>query len=140
MEENLKKCTACGRTLPISKFYKCKDGKYGVMGRCKECHLIINNAWKAQMRAEIKESAQRYDRQNEEEAINKLIGVKEKPKVNNFNAEFLTHSKTCRICKKRKDLNEFPKDINFTMYTHSICNECRAKGHEPTKIGRPKKK
>ena len=33
-----KKCNKCGEILHISKFYKNKEGRYGVRPDCKECH------------------------------------------------------------------------------------------------------
>ena len=33
----LKKCTKCGRELPLEAFSKSSSGKYGVISRCKEC-------------------------------------------------------------------------------------------------------
>lgn len=33
-----KQCSKCGEIKHISKFYKNKNGKYGVRNDCKECH------------------------------------------------------------------------------------------------------
>jgi len=35
--EATKTCSNCGRTKPVSGFYKMKTGRYGVMGICKQC-------------------------------------------------------------------------------------------------------
>ena len=32
-----KKCTKCGRELPLEEFARYPSGKYGVYSRCKEC-------------------------------------------------------------------------------------------------------
>lgn len=37
MEQLTKKCTKCGRILPLDFFYKDKGCKYGVAGTCKKC-------------------------------------------------------------------------------------------------------
>lgn len=38
MEEiKTKKCSKCGRELPLNAFQKCKNGPLGVQPRCKEC-------------------------------------------------------------------------------------------------------
>lgn len=40
MEEATKKCSKCGRELPISSFNKCKTSKDGLQSRCRECHSV----------------------------------------------------------------------------------------------------
>lgn len=42
----MKKCTKCGEVLHISKFYKRKEGKYGVRNDCKECHNKYCKKWR----------------------------------------------------------------------------------------------
>ena len=37
-----KTCSMCLAEKPISEFYKKKDGKYGVDGRCKDCFNALN--------------------------------------------------------------------------------------------------
>jgi hypothetical protein len=47
-------------------------------------------------------------------------------------SEFLKHSKTCKICKKRKPLEEFPESaLLSTMYKDSICTQCAESGAVP---------
>ena len=33
-----KKCTSCKKNLPLSDYWKEKEGKYGVKSQCKKCH------------------------------------------------------------------------------------------------------
>lgn len=46
--ENTKKCTKCGKELPLDQFYrrKLKDGKVGYRPECKYCKKIANAAWR----------------------------------------------------------------------------------------------
>ena len=37
-EVKIKRCSKCGRELPISEFYKDKNTKDGLYSNCKECH------------------------------------------------------------------------------------------------------
>lgn len=47
-------------------------------------------------------------------------------------SEFLKHSKTCKICKKRKPLEEFPESaILSTKYKDFICTQCAESGAVP---------
>jgi DNA-directed RNA polymerase subunit RPC12/RpoP len=40
MEEATKKCSKCGKELPVSMFNKCKSAKDGLQARCRECHSV----------------------------------------------------------------------------------------------------
>lgn len=44
MEENVltKKCSKCGRELPLSRFSKCTSQKDGLQKTCKECASSYN--------------------------------------------------------------------------------------------------
>lgn len=42
-----------------------------------------------------------------------------------LSVDFVKHSKTCRVCKKRKLLTEFPTNVNISTYVESVCNDCR---------------
>lgn len=44
MEENVltKKCSKCGRELPLSRFSKCASLKDGLQKTCKECASLYN--------------------------------------------------------------------------------------------------
>jgi 3-methyladenine DNA glycosylase AlkC len=46
--ENTKKCTKCGRELPLDQFYKrkLKNGKVGYQYTCKSCHKTENAEWR----------------------------------------------------------------------------------------------
>ena len=48
MEENVltKKCSKCGRELPLSRFSKCTSLKDGLQRMCKECSASYNKTRK----------------------------------------------------------------------------------------------
>ena len=41
----MKICSVCKQNFPLEKFYKQKDGKFGVTSRCKTCVLESNARW-----------------------------------------------------------------------------------------------
>lgn len=46
MDEPTKKCTKCGKVLPISEMRKHKTGKYGVASTCKSCWKKYRHKWR----------------------------------------------------------------------------------------------
>lgn len=42
-----KKCSECGRVLPISEFHKKKDSKDGYQAMCRSCKAEYGKAWYA---------------------------------------------------------------------------------------------
>jgi hypothetical protein len=42
-----KRCSKCGRILPLTDFFQCKSRKDGVQSFCKECHKLANKESKA---------------------------------------------------------------------------------------------
>lgn len=59
MEENVltKKCSKCGRELPISRFSKCRSMKDGLQKTCKECASSYN---KERYKAKSSEKEERH--------------------------------------------------------------------------------
>ena len=62
-----KQCSKCGEIKHISKFYKDKNRKYGVMKICKECRKIYEKKYKDKHREEIKEKQRQSYYENIEE-------------------------------------------------------------------------
>ena len=63
-----KQCSKCGEIKHISRFYKVKNGKYGVEGACKECRKIHNKKY----REEHKDYYEEYGKQYYEDNKDKL--------------------------------------------------------------------
>ena len=59
MDENkmTKKCSKCGRELPISRFSKCRSMKDGLQKICKECASLYN---KERYKAKSSEKEERH--------------------------------------------------------------------------------
>lgn len=53
MDEPTKKCTKCGKVLPISEMRKHKTGKYGVASTCKTCWKKYRKKWIDKKKREI---------------------------------------------------------------------------------------
>lgn len=94
-------CTVCKRSLPYLEFRaeKTERGGWTHGNVCYEC-----------------EKKAKLGIREEEEAHEPKKFV---------SAKFVKQSKTCRKCKKRKHLCEFPTDVNLDVYANSVCNECR---------------
>ena len=56
-----KRCTKCGRELPLSEFSRLKTGKNGLRPICNECNRAIVKAWYVVHREERKEYTRRYN-------------------------------------------------------------------------------
>ena len=56
-----KRCTKCGRELPLSEFSRLKTGKNGLRPTCNECNRAIVKSWYAVHREERKEYTRRYN-------------------------------------------------------------------------------
>jgi hypothetical protein len=55
-----KQCSVCNEDFPLDKFYKQKDGKFGVTSRCKVCHQASNKKWADKNHDILLEHATRY--------------------------------------------------------------------------------
>lgn len=44
LPEGHKRCTGCGRVLPLDNFYHCRGKRDGHMARCKECEYLRKSA------------------------------------------------------------------------------------------------
>lgn len=59
-----KKCSECGRILPLSEFNKKRNSKDGLQDRCRECFSRYNRARYAANREKTKEAVRRYRAEN----------------------------------------------------------------------------
>ena len=62
-----KQCSKCGEILHVSRFYKVKNGKYGVEGACKECRNKHNKKYREEHKEEIKKQNKEYREEHKEE-------------------------------------------------------------------------
>ena len=65
-EVKTKRCSKCGRILPLSEFSKCKSSKDGRFSYCKDCKKEFAKAYYAKHRGEIKAYDAEYRANNKE--------------------------------------------------------------------------
>ena len=49
-----KRCTVCGKWLPVDKFYKCSVSTFGLSSLCKDCHYEYIKAIRARQKEKRK--------------------------------------------------------------------------------------
>lgn len=59
-----KKCSECGRVLPISEFNKLRRSKDGHQDRCRDCFSRYNKKRYAENREQVKETVRKYRQEN----------------------------------------------------------------------------
>lgn len=60
--DGYKKCSKCGRILEANtdNFYKCKNGKYGLNGTCRECKRIYNRKYDKGRKEQRRENQRKH--------------------------------------------------------------------------------
>lgn len=83
--ENTKRCSKCGRELPLTEFHKCKNKKDGLNTWCKECHKQYYQT----NREEKLEYQNQYNAEHKEElaAYDKQYRAEHKEEKKHYNAE-----------------------------------------------------
>lgn len=61
-----KRCSKCGRELPLSEFYKSKGYKYGIRSWCKKCTVEYHRKYRAENTERIAECKRKYRAENKE--------------------------------------------------------------------------
>ena len=74
-----KRCTACGRSLPLAEFYRKVDGADGLMARCKACHKAAVQRHHAAHPERKRASRAAYNRAHTAERRAYLAQAKERP-------------------------------------------------------------
>ena len=91
-----KQCSKCGEIKHISRFYKVKNGKYGVEGACKECRKIHNKKYREEHKDYYEEYGKQYYEDN-------------KDKVLEYHKEYYDNNKD-KVLEKNKQWREDNKD------------------------------
>lgn len=111
-----KRCTKCGRLLPVEKFSLRKTNLDGRQSVCKECQKELYKAWDERRKArKAKESEDVRDFKEWRKTQSKVI--KEEP-METTN----TTTKTCRTCGRTLTLDHFYTNKGKP---NSICKECK---------------
>jgi len=72
----MKKCTRCGKLLPLNMFYKDKTKKYGVVSQCKKCREEYKKKYRNENKEKIKEYRKKKYRKGERKEEMKEYGKK----------------------------------------------------------------
>ena len=98
-----KKCSKCGEILHVSRFYKRKTGKYGVISECKICYKDRNKNYNDNHKEKIKEIHKKWNEKNPN--FNKEYGKKwredNKEYTKNYNKDYNIKHK-----EERKEYNK----------------------------------
>ncbi len=102
-----KKCSECGRELPISEFNKKRRSRDGLQDRCRECFSRYNKERYASTRENTREAVRRYRSENPENVLATRLRMCEKnpTRKNSYHAVeealrcgILTKPHTCSGC------------------------------------------
>jgi len=96
--KNTKKCTGCGRELPLEEFYKkkYKNGNTGIYSHCVNCHNAITSKWRKDNLDRMKILQAKWHQDNKEEK-------------KRYNAEWYQKNKKHRADYIRKRKNSDPE-------------------------------
>lgn len=110
-----KKCTKCGRVLPLTEYYRVYGYKSTQLrGDCKACRKKYAAKYQKEHREQVNEYARKYNRQHREE-INFKARKRYENKVNQ-----MTSNST--IKNNNKNYDEFDKAMkNFFEYFGNCC-------------------
>ena len=73
-----KTCSKCGVEKAVSEFHKCKTGKYGVRGNCKECNVKRALRHNKNNPDKIAKNRKRYYEKNKKDVLERNKKWKEK--------------------------------------------------------------
>ena len=99
-----KKCNKCGEILHISKFYKNKEGRYGVRPDCKECHNKRSKKFYKENKNDkgFQEKRKQYREEHKEE-----INIKKREYYENNKEDISEYKKKYRKDNPEKFFNHF---------------------------------
>lgn len=140
---NTKRCTICKQDKPFDAFHKQKNGKFGLLGRCKDCKAKSDHARWAEnsekIYAQQKESRSpggtqrdsyvaRYNRNNAKKTVidHKTANLKRYGlTLDEFNDMLAAQDYKCAICPRTVDTSEFAKSFHVD-HDHNCCGKGRA--------------
>lgn len=83
-----KRCTKCGRELPLSEFGKMKTEKNGLSSWCRECNRAIAGAWAKAHPERCRERLREYRRKKKEKRLT-LAAREREEKIRHFSRDIL---------------------------------------------------
>lgn len=105
-ENQTKKCTKCGKELPLDKFNR-GNSLYGRRSYCRECeHLTVNTDEKRKRRREIRD----FRRKTEKDYVLKERAKNKNTLLNNYDSY---KKYMVRSCKQRAKVQNLPFSITY---------------------------
>ncbi|WP_110954770.1 helix-turn-helix domain-containing protein [Anaerosinus massiliensis] len=112
MEEiKTKKCTGCGKELPISEFHKCKATKDGLQYHCKHCVRITTREY-------------RHSHPEKTRQFNETAYLRRNHMIVEDLALLPRKEKECTQCKRVLPLGEFYKNRSTRDGLLTKCKKC----------------
>lgn len=138
MEQLTKKCTKCGRILPLNFFPKHKLCKYGVAGTCKECARIAIKAYREVNKDKVAEQQRKWreEHKDEKRERDRRYHEEHKEERNKRAREYRQKNKE-KIREKQKDWvkrNEERLKEYHRKYHEDYKERCKAELKARTKL------
>lgn len=115
-----KKCTHCGRLLPVEKFSLNKKSLDGRQSVCKECQKGLYKAWDERRKAKKAEDSETVKDFKEWRKSNNKVIKSETMETTN------TSTKKCPRCGRELPLDNFGKHARTKDGLQPYCKECRS--------------
>lgn len=127
-----KTCRECGRTLPISEFYRATRNSDGHINRCKDCHGLYTRRYKEKHREKYREYARLYRGKGKRaiptETCREQMMAKYKVKYAVSSGRLLK-SFFCERCWSAGVLHGHHTDYSKPLSVIWLCPECHADAH-----------
>lgn len=123
-----KKCSACGKLLALTEFYKSKQTKDGLYAQCKTCHKQRVNAWADANRGSLKTYLKNWQKKNPGKlaAYQRKARYKNKYGITVEEAEALLKSQggKCKICRRKPKMQHIDHCHKTGTVRGVLCGPC----------------
>jgi hypothetical protein len=140
-----KRCTYCGRVLPLERFSPCRNGRYGRYSRCKRCHAQITRTRRRRDPARVRKSHQAWRRRNKEVAAAAARRWKRKHPERHRAHEMVRAALTCGVlvrpdrcegCRRKARVVAHHSDYARPLDVEWLCRACHGRRHVDLRLRR----